>query len=270
MAHLNIDEITSDVIYDIVTNCTSSTIFTVQKILNRMFELALVHKMIDQNPLTHVVFPKRKHQKVTQYLSDKQIVDVINELQDSFYLTPFLLCLFAGLRRGEALGLTWDCVDFDRGKILVSNQLKKTEHGLQLVELKTESSVGLIRIPKFLAEHLLNEKNKRNTLSKFVAQKPDGSPIHPAAFYYKMKRVYKKCGFNFNLQGLRHTHATMLIEEDVSLVVVSERLRHADPRTTLTFYSHLTDKLDRSAMCKLDTKIDILDLNVKNINKNTF
>ncbi|MTM60940.1 tyrosine-type recombinase/integrase, partial [Turicibacter sanguinis] len=62
----------------------------------------------------------------------------------------------------------------------------------------------------------------------------------------------QKYGYRFRFHDLRHTHATMLLEADVNIKVIQQRLGHENIKTTLNVYSHLTNKLEEDAINKFD------------------
>ena len=89
-----------------------------------------------------------------------------------------------------------------------------------------------------------------------VFSKPDGSPISPDTITSTFHRIAKKAGFNGNLHSLRHTHATLMLEEGIHPKVVSERLGHATVATTLDIYSHKVPGLDEAAALRFDKALE--------------
>ena len=83
--------------------------------------------------------------------------------------------------------------------------------------------------------------------------KEDGSFQGTDSMKYPSKVINYELGIHFNFHALRHTHATMLIEANVPVKAVSERLGHSNTRTTLETYVHVTDSMREDAVSKFET-----------------
>ncbi len=66
----------------------------------------------------------------------------------------------------------------------------------------------------------------------------------------------KRLQIPFKFHDLRHTHATMLLESDVNIKIIQERLGHNDISTTLNVYSHVTPKAEEEALNKFEEKFN--------------
>jgi len=92
-----------------------------------------------------------------------------------------------------------------------------------------------------------------NRVCNFVFTWENGKYIHPNYFTLKFNRLSKNSGINKRIRfhDLRHTNATLLLEQGVDFKIIQERLGHSDIGTTLNIYSHVTTEMQKSASKKL-------------------
>lgn len=170
-----------------------------------------------------------------------------------------LLALFAGLRIGEICGLKWGDVDLSRRTLSVErtverilnldpDDMKKTK--LIISEPKTESSIRIIPLPKFLVEQLKAARGLKGGENFILTGKPE--PTEPATFYCRYKTLMRRHGLeNYSFHALRHTFATRCVEKGFDTKSLSEILGHSSISTTLSFYVHPTFEQKRAQMDKL-------------------
>ena len=81
-------------------------------------------------------------------------------------------------------------------------------------------------------------------------------PIDPNLVTRAFSKLIKKAGLGtLTIHGLRHTHATMLLEAGINPKVVSERLGHASVATTMDIYSHVLPDMQNQAALAIDRKL---------------
>lgn len=100
------------------------TVKNVAAVLHKAFSVALKQGIIAANPCDAAELPKVERHEITP-LTDEEIALLLQAIDGSPMRNAYALCLFAGLREGECLGLSWKQVDFQRGRITVSQQLQK-------------------------------------------------------------------------------------------------------------------------------------------------
>lgn len=142
--------------------------------------------------------------------------------------------------------------------------------GLNEDDTKTEKGNRTIPIPKMVAEYLYRH---RETLKEKGLYKPDG-PVFPSKngkhmwprnFNRIFEKLRDKLGLkNITPHGLRHTFATNLLEIGEDMRTIQELLGHAKESTSADIYAHVTEKLKRQAVNKLD---DIMIPGTKEIKK---
>jgi integrase len=162
------------------------------------------------------------------------------------------LLAWTGARRGEALGLHWSDVDLVDGSLVIRRSLSTT--GGRAAEPrapKTGSSERSVSLdPTTVAEErLLMETDYEPT--EYVFTRLGGRPLSPPSVSSAFGKARPLELPKLPLHGLRHTHATLLLEDGVNPKVVQERLGHSDVAITLRTYSHKTPILHREAVERL-------------------
>lgn len=175
--------------------------------------------------------------------------EIIKEFPQSRYLA-LLTALHTGMRISELLALEWEDINFKKRLISVNKQYYKGN----LSTPKTYTSIRNIDVPEFLLEEFKNYHSSSKILSKIVFCSATGGYISQDKFVNNwFKKAMKKMGLNnFNFHALRHTHATYLLSNGVSLKYVSERLGHSTPQTTLNVYNHVLPNVNDKAMNLLE------------------
>jgi integrase len=161
-----------------------------------------------------------------------------------------------GLRLGEALGLTWEDVDFKQGKLAVRRALQRQRGiGLVLVEPKTAHSRRTVYLApgslEVLTDHRRVQAQERlmagsswNSTHNLVFSTTDGRPIEGGRVSWAFHRALRVAGLpRIRIHDLRHTAATQLLERGVHPKVVQEMLGHSTITLTLDTYSHVVPGL---------------------------
>ena len=139
------------------------TVKNTAAILHKALSVAVKQGYIAANPCEAAEVPKVTRHEIKP-LTDAEIPVFLAAIEDHPFRNAYGLCLFAGLREGECLGLTWDCVDFDRGRITVRQQLQKsrTESGTYRIVSSTKSGkVRVIEPPVVAFDYLRSERTRQ-------------------------------------------------------------------------------------------------------------
>ncbi len=156
--------------------------------------------------------------------------------------------VYTGMRRGEALGLTWGNVDLDHKRIRVTSSLVKTQgRGMIQKRPKTRKSVRTVVIDEGTVQvlRLLKEMSPtRPQGDDLVFHNDDGSTLKPSTITYRLKRLVRKAGLEEELKGInfhafRHFHASVLLQSKQNPKAIADRLGHSDVTTLLRIYAHL-------------------------------
>lgn len=168
-----------------------------------------------------------------------------------------------GMRRGELLGLRWRDVDGSSSRLSIRQQLTRQGVGWGFGLPKSKKSIRTVELDPDTAE-VLGEHRDRQLFERrawgdayrsdfdLVFGRPDGSAEDPDVIGRRFGRHVRKLKTLpiIGLHGLRHTHATLLLEEGVDVKTVSERLGHDSIQTTLELYAHVTPKMRANAAAR--------------------
>ena len=154
--------------------------------------------------------------------------------------------LATGLRRGELLGLKWTDIDWKNGIIKVRRQVARVNGEIVEAPLKTKNSYRAVSISPQAIEVLREQKRKTN--DQYVFPSPNGGPISPDSVNNMLKRVLERAGIpKVRFHDLRHTFATIALQNGVDIKTVSGMLGHFSAGFTLDTYAHVTTSAQKEA-----------------------
>ncbi|MGW2038340.1 tyrosine-type recombinase/integrase [Streptomyces virginiae] len=180
--------------------------------------------------------------------------------RDDRLFALYELALRTGLRKGELLGLQWEDLDLHGGTASIRRTLQHTQTGgLTALPTKTRASERRIALPgeciRSLKEHREAWEGERESVagdwkdSGLVFSTPTGGPIDPANLNRHFRALLNRAGLRrIRFHDLRHSTATLLLEQGVELVVIKELLGHAHIGVTATVYAHVRLRLQRDAI----------------------
>ena len=240
------------------TSLSSSTVHHVYAAMKVAFNEAVINQQIGNNPFDNVTPPKREKSR-SKFLTKEQTRQLVDAARDNRYYVAVKLLAETGLRRGEALALRWDDIDFDQQKLWVRGTLARTDKGLYVTSPKTQASVRQIYLPPHLVEllksHLLAQSNEivqaRNKYVQkgFVFATGTGEPVDPRNLQRSVQIACKKAGLPIvSPHTLRHSAATMMLEAGIPIHVVSRQLGHSNINITVDTYGHVSDDGAKDAM----------------------
>ena len=162
----------------------------------------------------------------------------------------YVVCVGCGLRLGEVLALQWEDVNFESSTISINRTLQYLPgRGLVMGEPKSEKSRRLVSMPAFVA-NALKSYQKHNGL---LFTTGNGTPFSPRNIQRHFENTLEKAGLpKINFHGLRHTYATIMLQQNVHPKTVQEALGHSSISLTLDTYSHVVPSLQKEAADKFD------------------
>ncbi|WP_078430442.1 tyrosine-type recombinase/integrase [Alkalihalobacterium alkalinitrilicum] len=245
-----------------------ATIAYHHRILKNIFSRAVEWKIIKENPVVGVKKPKETPKEIEVY-DEEEAALLLNRLDKELlhWRVMIKIAITTGLRRSELLGLEWKHIDLEEGIIAVKQGLTYSKSsGFQIGELKTKNSKRTVTIPSSLIPELkkLKTKKQQERIAAeelwnggdyfFLFSDFKGIPFHPTSVTTWWRRFINRHKLKYiNFHALRHTSATLLINQGIHAKTISSRLGHADIKTTMNTYGHVLEKADREAANSLDT-----------------
>ena len=176
------------------------------------------------------------------------------------------LAVTTGLRRGELLGLRWQDLDLDQATLRVRQNLVEVDGRLVFQEPKTKSgrrSVALFPVTvQKLREHRTIQLQQRLQAGPawddhdLVFSTPDGKPLYPSNLTTRFRKLVSETDLPpITLHGLRHTHATLMLKDNMHVKIMSERLGHSIIALTLDTYAHVLPDMQRQALEAVDASM---------------
>ena len=241
---------------------SAQTVLHHHRVLREALHQALRWQLLARNP-ADAVEPPHPQRREMHAFDQAEVAGLLEAARGTRLGLPVLLAVTTGLRRGELLGLRWQDVDLDASKLAVRQSLEQTKAGLGFKQPKTQKGRRVVTLPPIAVEalrrHKAEQAKERLLLGPgyqdhgLVLARADGRPLDPAETTRAFARLVRQAGVRaFSLHALRHTHATLLLQENVHPKVVSERLGHATVGITLDTYSHVLPNLQEEAARKID------------------
>ena len=165
----------------------------------------------------------------------------------------FYLELISGLRKGELVALQWTDLDEANCTISVSKQASwDTDGTLILSQPKTGNSIREVSIPQDAVELLKQEHTKHPDNSRMFPSSRTGEMYRPDSVVNLHKKILKDAGLeHIRFHDLRHTFATLALQNGADVKTVSSMLGHCDAGFTLRTYTHTTRQMQRNAAEKM-------------------
>lgn len=252
------------------------TLKDILSVVRQIFNMAIKSRVVEFNPANAVDIPAEAPEQTRRALTDEEqqwIVDTPHRARRAA-----MIMMYAGLRRGELIPLTWGDIDLSRKTIDVNKSVafEKGKPAIRPGRAKSEGSIRTVDIPTVLAEFLKKEKPPSVKPDDLVCTTVTGKLLSDSGW----KRMWESYLADLNLKygdipeefrskhnphgvpfkipnitahWLRHTFITMMYLAGVDVMTAMKQAGHADIKTTLGIYTHLDTKFKRKSMDKLDT-----------------
>ena len=222
------------------------TVRNIHQVISSAMDFARSQKLIAVNPADSCALPKLEHREM-KTLPAEQLASFLREAKESGVFEMYYIELATGLRRGELLGLKWEDLDLEQGTLRVQRQVSRINGEVVEAPLKTKNSYRTISLGGD-AVGILNEQRKKCGGSEYVFPSPTGGPISPDSVIQMLHRVLKRAGLpKVRFHDLRHTFATVALQNGVDIKTVSGMLGHYSAGFTLDTYAHVTTAAQREA-----------------------
>jgi integrase len=247
------------------------TVISFHNLLHKALDTAVKWNLVARNMCKLVDPPRRQRFEVTP-LTLEQIQKLLSAVEGYRLGALFKLALATGMRRGEIMGLKWQDIDFERGKLQVRRVLsripsKMPGKGYEEAEPKTQKSRRAIIIASFaltsLKEHRASQAEEKKKAGinwqehDYVFCTPLGTHLNPTRDVLDQLKVFLKRADlpDIRFHDLRHSAATLLLSLGVHPKVVQEILGHSQISMTLDIYSHVMPSMHEDAMNKLNEAV---------------
>jgi integrase len=261
------------IINDLLQKYKPSTVKVMKRILSTAYNRGVDWEEIDRNPFKGIKI-RQEYREYTFWSAEevKTFLSIAKERAEKpgcnpCYYIAFMIAVNTGMRKSEILGLRWENIDFEKCLIKVRESIHDL-HGKgekYTGRTKTRASRRDIALPKSLVDVLLTHKEYQQNLasekdisykapSDYVITTNELTPIHQrnlARILYDIIEASDLPKIRFH--DLRHTHASLLLANEVNPKVIQERLGHSRIDTTLNTYSHVFPSQQREAADLFDS-----------------
>lgn len=257
---------------DLSKTLSPKTVKNVHGVLHKALQQAVSNGYIRFNPTDSCILP-RVEKRELKPLDEGQISAFLQAIQGHRYEDLFTVTLFTGMREGEALGLTWDCVNLDKGTLLINKQLQKVRGSngeYSLVSTKNGKGRSITVAP-FVVSVLRRSRRRQleNKLlygecwsdSGFVFTDDLGRHLKHQTVYLDFKKVMEAIGSpETRFHDLRHSYAVAAIRSGDDIKTVQENLGHATAAFTLDVYGHVTEQMKQESAARMERFIKAVNL----------
>ena len=249
------------------------SIKNIHGVLHEAMQRAVKLGYLRANPCDGCELPRIEKHEI-QPLTEAETGAFLKAIAGHKYERLFTVMVFSGMCQGEALGLRWSRVDLSAGTIRIDCQLQKERirgggGQYRIVETKT-SNIRTVTLAPFVvsvlkaqkkaqvANRLLLGPDWKNDMD-LVFTHEDGAHLTADTTYGCFKVIAKRIGIDAaRLHDLRHTYATLSLQNGDDLKTVSEALGHSDISTTANIYAHVTEKMRQESAARMETLIQAI------------
>ena len=222
------------------------TVRNIHQIIASAIKLAKEQRLIAADPTEGCALPKLEHREM-KTLPIEQLTSFLREAKESGGFEMYYVELATGLRRGELLGLKWEDIDLERGDLRVKWQVARIDGEIVEAPLKTKNAYRTLPLAEDTIQVLKQQKKKVGS-SPWVFPSPTGGPISPDSVLHMLHRVLKRAGLpRVRFHDLRHTFATLALQNGMDIKTVSGMLGHFSAGFTLDTYAHVTTAAQKEA-----------------------
>jgi len=254
----------------------AKSVRNVHGILSKALNQAVKIGYIRTNPCTNVTLPRVEKPDIKP-LTDEQVKMFLKVAEeDEIYGLLLEVVIFTGLREAEAMGLTWDCVDLEKGRLTINKQLQKrpkSAGGFVFCSLKNDKT-RILKPAPFVME-LLKRRKAEQEMQHTVAGETwiewtdheenkdalvfttlTGTNLSPQTVYNHFKKLAGEIGTpDATVHDLRHTYAVLSLQNGDDVKTVQGNLGHATASFTLDVYGHVSEHMQQASTDRMEQYI---------------
>lgn len=234
-------------------------------------------KLIPYNPAAEVERPK-KDNFVASYYSADELMEVLPIFANTKMELPVMLAAFYGLRRSEVIGLQWSAIDFERKIVTISRTFERINVDGKMVDVskcrtKNKSSFRSLPLIPAVEQALLKAQKRQRQQMKlcgnsyckeykdYICVDDMGHLVTPDYVTRVFREMLLKNGFRpIRYHDLRHSCASLLIKNKVTMKEVQMWLGHSSFSTTANIYAHIDVDSKMEAANMIASKINLGEL----------
>ena len=267
------------IFYDLSSELSKKTLIGLKQDISQIMELAIANRVMDYNCAKAIVIPNTakapKHRRALTKEEQRWIRETPHRAQ-----TAAMIMMYAGLRRGELLALTWSDIDLEKQTISINKAVEFVDGKPQVKNCgKTDAAMRTVYIPTLLTDYL--KKVEKTTL--LVCPSAHGTLMTDTSWKRLWESYLKELNFrygdfsgcigltvkskfqpgglplvipNITAHWLRHTFITNMYFAGVDLLTAKEQAGHSDIRTTSEIYTHLDAEFKERKMQSLNNYLN--------------
>lgn len=249
------------------------TVENIHLVISSCLNFALKRGELIRNPLSTVKLIREGKKEIEVFTREEQ-EKIMAECPKHYYGMAIKFDFFTGLRAGELLGLTWDCVNFDRNTVRINKQVQRNKNFGRntdtktilgfVYNTKTKTSNRVVSVLPAIMNELAQYKIQQDITKKKLGQdyytklnlvfpRQDGYFTDTGTFLDAFSRIQKKLEIpHRSVHAIRHTFATRALESGILPIVVSRTLGHASIQITMDIYGHVVPDFAEQEMAKME------------------
>ena len=245
-------------------------------VLSKCLQDAVEYSYITFNPTAGIKLPKQVRKEINP-LTDKQQRDFLKAIENDPYCSVLKLILFTGLRESEALGLTYDCVDYENNTIVIKQQLLQINKKGYSVSCTKSGRSRRIELAPAVMDIIRQEQLKQSEYKKklrggwqgmnfiegqktaFIFTDELGNHLIQGTMYKHYKKIAADIGIpTSRVHDLRHTYAVAGLESGDDIKTVQAHLGHATASFTLDIYGHVSERMKEDSRNRMEERFNSL------------
>lgn len=240
------------------------SIKNIHGVLHKALEQAVKIGHIRFNPANACELPRIERREISP-LDTEAIRIFLKTIRGHKFEAIYKVTLFTGMREGEVLGLTWDCVNFLRGTITINKQLQKERSGARSYRLvSTKNSRGRTITPASSIMQVLMGQRQRQAEwrveagstwedSGLVFTDEFGHHLFAQTVYLHFKKLIAAAGYpDTRFHDLRHSYAVIALQSGDDVKTVQQNLGHRTAAFTLDVYGHVTEQMQKASADRME------------------
>ena len=248
---------------------SAKSIKNLHGVLHKALKQAVLLGYLRTNPADSCVLPRIEKKEVS-FLEEEQVGALLKAIVGHPFEDVYKVTLFTGLRQGEVLGLTWDCVDFKSGTLTISKQLQKEKKKggqYRLVSCKTDKVRRISPAPSVM--DILKQQFRKQSEARLLAgsfwdnewnlvfTNEAGGHLCHHTVYKHFKSIVQEIGIpETRFHDMRHTFAVISLQNGDDIKTVQANVGHSTAAFTLDVYGHVSQRMQKESANRMQRYID--------------